>query len=194
VQWRPFRRHELSATHFSAPRDGFREIDEEIVFGDETYPVSAQVTSELDVDYTSISYTYWARRTDRDGIGISLGAAALSFDASVNAESDDLSVTLSEEAETDVPVALIGLQGRVAFSPRVHGEASVATLPRVTIEGYTGDALTGMARLEFRPLSWLGVGAAYHYFRLNVDVAEEDLNGALDMTIRGPEAYIRLAF
>lgn len=194
VQWRPFARHELSATHFSAPREGFRQIDEEIVFGDEVYPVQALVTSQLDLDYTSVMYTYWARRTDRDGIGISLGAAALSFDASVVAESDDLTVTLSEEAETDVPVALVGLQGRVAFTPRVHGEASVATLPRVTIEGYTGDALTAQARLEFRPLRWLGVGASYHYFRLNVDVAEDDLNGSLDMTIRGPEAYIRLAF
>jgi hypothetical protein len=194
VQWMPFRRHELAATHFSAERDGFEEIDREIAFGDETYPVQALVTTQLDLDYTSVTYTYWARRTDRDGIGISLGAAALKFDASVIAEAQNQSVTLSEEAETDVPVALIGLQGRVAFLPRLHGEASAATLPRVTIEGYTGDALTANARLEFRPLRWLGIGAAYSYFRLNVDVAQDDLNGSLDMTIRGPEAYVRLAF
>src|SRR5688500_18967804 len=41
VQWRPFRRHELAATHFSAPRSGFAQIDRRIQFGDQTYPGQA---------------------------------------------------------------------------------------------------------------------------------------------------------
>lgn len=195
VQWRPFARHELAATFFSAPRSGFEQIDSEITFGDETYPVQALVTTELDLDYRSATYTYWLRRSERDGVGISIGAAALSFNASIVAETEDQTVTLSERAETDVPVALAGLQGRVALMNRLHAEGSVSTLPRVTIEGYTGDALTANARLEYRPLRWLGIGAAYHYFRLNVDVAQTgELHGSLDMTIRGPEAFLRLAF
>src|SRR5215210_8769722 len=48
VQWRPFRRHELAATYFSAPRSGFQQIDRQITFGDQTYPVRALVTSQLD--------------------------------------------------------------------------------------------------------------------------------------------------
>jgi hypothetical protein len=194
LQWRPFRRHELAVSYFSAPRDGFAQIDREITFGDETYPVRALVTTEFDLDYRSLTYTYWARRSDRDGLGISIGAAALSFDASIVAQTEDLTVTLTERAQTDVPVALIGAQGRVALSDRFHLEGSAATLPRVTIEGYTGDALTANARLEYRALPWLGIGAAYSYFRLNVDVAEQDLNGSLDMTVQGPEAFLRLAF
>jgi hypothetical protein len=74
------------------------------------------------------------------------------------------------------------------------GEASVATLPRVTIEDYTGTALTGAARLEYRPVRWFGIGAAYNYFRLDVDVAQSELSGTLGVTIQGPEAYVRLAF
>ena len=194
VQWMPFRRQELAAVHFSAPRSGFAQIDREITFGDQTYPVQAQVTSQLDLDYTSATYTFWARRSERDGLGISIGAAFMKFDASVIAESNG-SVALTEEVDTDVPVALAGLQGRVALAGRLHLEGSAATLPRVTIEGYSGDAITGNARLEYRPLRWLGIGAAYSYFKLNVDVAQTDeLHGALDMTIQGPEAYLRLAF
>ena len=176
------------------PADGFAQIDRQIKFGDQTYPVQAVVRSELDLDYTSATYTYWARRSDRDGIGISIGAAMLSFDASVVADSNG-TVPVSEQVNTDVPVALAGLQGRVALLDRLHLEGSVSTLPRVTIEGYSGDALTANARLEYRPLRWLGIGAAYNYFRLNVDVAQtNELHGALEMTIRGPEGYVRLAF
>ncbi|HEX8172789.1 MAG TPA: hypothetical protein VF824_19795 [Thermoanaerobaculia bacterium] len=193
LEWRPFRRHELAATYFSAPRRGFQQIDREIVFRNERYPVNAAVSTQFDLDYLSVTYTYWMRRTDRDGLGLTLGAAELSLDAAVTATRPDVSVTVTEQAETDVPVALAGLQGRVAFTNRLHGEAAVSTLPRVTIGDYTGHALTGAARIEYRPLPWLGVGAAYQYFRLDVDVAQASLRGALDMTIRGPEAYVRLA-
>jgi hypothetical protein len=194
LQWRPFRRHELAATHFTADRAGFAEIDREIVFRDEVYRAQALVTTGFDLEYWSATYTYWARRTDRDGLGISLGAASLAIDASITAEQPGVSVTVTQEAETEVPVALAGLQGRVAFTDRIHGEASIATLPRVTIEDYTGSALTGQARLEYRPLRWLGIGAAYNYFRLDIDVEQSDLRGSLDMTMQSPEVYLRLAF
>jgi hypothetical protein len=194
VQWRPFARHELAATYFSTSRDGLQQIDRELTFRDRVYPVSALVSTRFDLDYRSLTYTYWARRSDHDGIGITLGASTLSLDASIVAQRPDATVTATERAKTDVPVALAGLQGRVALTRRLHGEASISTLPRVTIEGYTGHALTGSARLEYRATNWLGIGAAYHYFRLDVDVAQSDLRGSLDMTIKGPEAFLRVAF
>src|SRR5436190_791768 len=105
VKWRPFRRHELAATHFSAPRSATQPIVRTITFRNQIYSINTLVTTQFDLDYTSLTYTYWARRTERDGIG-----------------------------------------------------------------------------------------AAYHYFRLNVDVEQTTLRGAVDMTIRGPEAFVRLAF
>ena len=194
LQWRPGHRHEFALAYFSAPRSGLQQIDRDIVFRDQVYPVSALVTSQFDLDYASLTYTFWARRGERDGLGITLGVASLSMDASVTAAQLGESVTVTQSAETDVPVALAGVQGRVALLPRLHAEANLATLPRVTIEDYTGRAITGAARLEYRPLNWLGIGAAYHYFSLDVDVAQTDLSGSLDMTIRGPEAYVRMAF
>ena len=194
VQWRPLTRHELAATHFSAARAGLEQIDRNIVFRDETYTVNALVTTEFDLDYWSATYTYWARRSERNGVGITLGAANIAMDAGITAQQPGATVRVTQTAETEVPVALAGLQTRVAFMERLHGEAAISTLPRVTIEDYTGTALTGIARLEYRPLNWLGAGVAYHYFRLDVDVAQADLGGSLDMTIRGPEAYLRLAF
>jgi hypothetical protein len=55
LQWRPFRRHELALSYFSAPRSGLEQIDRDIVFRDQVYPVSALVTSEFDLDYASLT-------------------------------------------------------------------------------------------------------------------------------------------
>lgn len=194
VQWRPFARHELAGSHFSTKREGLEQINREIVFRDETYRVNALVGTEFDLDYWSATYTYWAMRRERAGLGLTLGVATLAMEIGVTAEQPGQTVTVTQTAETEAPIALAGLQGRIAFLERLHAEGSIAMLPSVTIEDYTGTALTGAARLEYRPLDWLGIGAAYHYFRLDVDVAAADLGGSLDMTIRGPEAYIRLAF
>ena len=194
LQWRPFARHELAATYFSAPRSGREQINREIVFRDETYQVNALVETAFDLEYASATYTYWARRTDRDGLGITLGVAGLALDAAVSAQQPGQTVTVTQTAETEVPVALAGAQGRVAFSRVLFGEGSISTLPSVTIGDYTGTALTGSARFEYRPVRSIGIGAAYNYFRLDVDVEQVDLGGSLDMTIRGPEAYVRLAF
>lgn len=194
MQWSPFRRHEFAATYFSAPRRGFERIRREIVFRDERYAVDADVTTAFDLEALSVTYTYWAHRAARSGVGLTLGASTLSMAASVTAVAEEGSVTATQVAETDVPVVLAGIQGRLAITNRLLADASIATLPRVTVDDYTGNALTGHARVEYRPLSWLGIGAGYHYFRLNVDVAQDALRGEFDSTIRGPEAYLRLAF
>jgi len=193
LEWQPLARHELAGSYFSSSRNGFQQIDREFTFRNNVYPVNALVTTGFDLKYWSATYTYWARRSARDGFGITLGAAGLSLDASVIAQRADLTVAANQTAKTDVPVALAGVQGRVALSPRLFADAAVSTLPRVTISGYTGRALTGGARLEYRALRWLGVGAAYNYFRLNVDVARTDLHGSIDMTMRGPEGFVRFS-
>ena len=194
LEWQLASRHELAATYFTAPRSGFAAIQREIVFRDQTYPVQALVTSQFDLKYASATYTYWARRTARDGLGITLGAATLSVDASVLAQRPDLTLLATERANTDVPVALAGLQGRIAFTPRLLGAASFSALPRITVSGYRGRARTANASLEYRASPWLGIGAAYDDFHLDVDSTRADLRGALSMSIRGPEVFVRLAF
>lgn len=194
LEWQPLARHELAGTYFASSRGGFQQISRDFVFRNQSYPVNALVTTGFNLKYWSATYTYWARRSSRDGFGITLGAAGLSLDASVIAQRADLTVTANQSAKTDVPVALAGVQGRVALSDRLLAGTDAAMLPRVTINGYTGRVVTAGARLEYRALRWLGVGAAYNYFRLNVDVARPDLRGAIDVTMRGPEGFVKVAF
>lgn len=110
------------------------------------------------------------------------------------AKRPDLTLIATERANTDVPVALGGVQGRIAFTNHLLGAASFAALPRITVRGYRGRARTASASLEYRVARWLGIGAAYDDFHLDVDSTRADLRGALSMTIRGPELFVRLGF
>lgn len=194
VRWRPFNRHELAATYTAARRSGFEAIDREITFEDNTYPVNAEVTTQFDTDLTELTYTYWLRKRERDGFGLTLGVSRIALDASLVATRPGQSVAITNEATTDVPVALIGAQARFAFGSRVLAEVSGATLPRVEIGEYSGRALTGRAAVEVRLFRALGIGAAYNYFRIDGGIEQLDFTGDISMTVRGAEAFVSLGF
>ncbi|HET7434333.1 MAG TPA: hypothetical protein VFN10_06420 [Thermoanaerobaculia bacterium] len=193
ARWRPFARHELAASILSADRSGFAQINRDITFRDVTYPVQAEVATTFDVDYRDLTYTYWAHRADRNGIGIMLGAAGISIDASIIANSAAGGVAITQQASTDVPVALGGVQARFALTRNLLAEGSIGVLPRVTIDQYSGRALNGAVAIEWRLTPSLGIGAEYRDFRLDGSVARVDFNGDLDMRVNGAEAFVRLA-
>jgi len=92
LEWQPLARHELAGSYFSSSRSGFQQIDRNFVFRNQTYPVNALVTTGFDLKYWSATYTYWARRSARDGFGITLGAAGLKLDANVIAQRPDFKI------------------------------------------------------------------------------------------------------
>src|ERR1043165_8283004 len=94
LEWQPLARHELAGSYFASSRSGFQQIQRDFVFRNQTYPVDALVTTGFDLKYWSATYTYWARRSARDGFGITLGVAGLSLDASVIAQRAALTVKI----------------------------------------------------------------------------------------------------
>ena len=194
IEWRPFNRHELAASYVAANRSGTALLTRQIVFQDRTYPVSANVATVFNTSKWEATYTYWAKKTDRGGFGIMLGGAGLSIDASLIATQPGGTLTIAETASTNVPVALAGAQIRYAFTDRLTGRASAATLPRVKIDVYSGRATSADARLEYRIAGGLSIGAAYNYFHLDGTMTDPSFAGTLSMRVDGPEGYVRLGF
>ena len=189
ARWRVFARHELAASYVSASRNGLGPITQEIRFNGRFYPVSSIAKTTFDTKKWEATYTYWMKN-----VGLTLGAAGLSIDANVIATSPVSSVTISQNAKTSVPVALAGVQTRIAFTDRVTGEASAAALPHVKIDVYSGRAASATVRLEYRITRNLGIGAAYNYFNVDGKVTDPNFGGRLKMTVKGGEGFVRVGF
>ena len=193
MQWRPFQRHELELSYFSTKREGRRVIDRQIVYEDTTFPIQADVRSKFDIDFWEATYTYWARQTERDGIGINLGVTGMRFDGELSVRRNaDNTVLLSQTAKTDVPVPVIGLEGRWLLTDRVIATGRGAVLPQVSIKDYTGSAYVGKFSLEYRLARRIGLGAAYNYFNLNGLAEKKNFHADLGMTVSGVEAFVRI--
>jgi len=194
IRWRPFERHELAASYVAASRGGFNAINQQIRFNDRVYPVNALATTVFDTTKLEATYTYWAIKSPRAGLGLTLGAAELSIDASLVAQTPDLTLTISQNAKTNVPVALAGAQTRFALTDRVIAEASAAALPHVKIDVYSGRAASAGARLEFRVVPSVGIGVAYNYFNIDGTISDPSFGGRLKMTVKGAEGFVRVGF
>ena len=193
LQWRPFRRHELELSYFQTKREGRRVIDRQIVYEDTTFPIQADVRSKFNIDFWEATYTYWARQTERDGIGINLGVTGMRVDGELAVRRNtDNAILLSQTASTDVPVPVIGLEGRWLLTDRVMAMGRGEVLPKVSIKDYQGSAYVGKFSLEYRAFRNVGVGVAYNYFNLNGLVKKEDFHADLGMTVSGVEAFVRI--
>ena len=197
LEWRPFERSQFSAGYYELSRDARRTLDREIEFGDTTFPVSASLAADADTQYAELYYTFWAVKKPQSGLGLSIGAAAFSIDlalsAAVERPGGQGTRSLEESASTDLPVPLLGVQWRYAFTSHWMIGADVRALPSVQIEDYEGSALTYGARLEFRPFRNFGLGAAWTSFNIDVDVERDRFQGSLDYTVEGAQVYARLA-
>jgi hypothetical protein len=141
--------------------------DRQIVFEDTTFPIRADVRSDFNVDFWEATYTYWWRQSARYGLGLNLGVSAMSVDAALLVRRDDNALLLSETASTELPIPVIGLDGRIAITDRIIGTGRAVVLPRVNISDYSGEAWVGQFSIEYRPFERVGLGVGYHYFNLN---------------------------
>lgn len=194
LQWRPFARHDLQLTYFRTRRSGDLNIDRQIVYEDTTFPIQANVASRFDIDFWDLSYTYWARQTQTNGLGINLGVMGMSFNGELSATVANTTVALHQDAAAKVPLPVIGLEGRYAFGDRVVTDVRGSFLPSVSIRSYKGDALLGRASAEYIVARTVGLGVGYNYFNLNGAVEKTDFHADLGMTIRGFDAFVHLVF
>lgn len=197
LQWRPFRRHELGLSYFRTERTGLRTIDRKIVFEDTTFPIRASVRSAFNIDFWEASYTYWARQGARDGLGINFGVTGLQFHGELSATNDSSgsSVTiLDETVSSDVPVPVIGLEGRYQFTGSLMASARASFLPSVSIRDYRGEAYTAKGAIEYRAARNVGLGVGYNYFNLNGVAEKPNFHADLGMTVSGFEGFVHLVF
>ena len=194
IEWRPFQKHEFGLGFFSTQRRGERTIDKQIVYEDTTFPVQADIHSKFDIDFWDLSYTYWVRQASNDGIGINAGVMGMRIQGALSASSTLASATLEQEASTDLPVPVLGLEGRWQFGGHVFAGARGAVLPRVTIGDYQGEAYVARAALEYRFARIVGLGVGWNYFNINGAIHKPDYHADLGMTVSGAEVFLHAVF
>lgn len=198
ASWRIGERHLLRAMYFQSDRSVTNAIDEEIEFGDETFPVNAEVRANFDFDITELAYEYVFMQRDDYQLGASFGIHNAGFKIGLSADVDSPAgggeVTLAESVSTNAPLPVLGLRGRWRIADDFYVLAH-AQYFKLSFDAYEGDIQDYEAALVWQASRHVGVGAAYNMFVTEVETNDRDhFEGALRWRYSGAQLFMRMSF
>lgn len=188
-QWRFAERHKARFMWFSSSRSSSRTLEEEINWGDETFPVDATVDAEFDFDVYELAYEYAFLRRDTyevsGTIGLHYTELSLRLAAEAELSSGTLTADIEEEGSVGAPLPVIGLRGLWQLPHNFWIDAQ-AQFFAISIDEYDGSLQDYKVTVNWQPKKWLGIGLGYNRFEVDVDVDADKFNGSLDWTYEGP--------
>ena len=183
----------LSASQFTAAYAGTGQVDAEIDLGDgNTIDMDADVATDLDLDVTSLHYTWDLIPGETVEAGIGLGLALVDFKTSIVETIGPNSVSTEEFIPVPLlaarlgfnlgPVELSGVAGFLQISDGAN-ESSVTDLDLMA--GYEVLSGTGAS---------LGLNVGYRQFDLEANYGDGDSTVDMDLGLSGICYGITLAF
>ena len=188
-------RHKMRLIAFSMSRDNKKMIDEQIDWGDVTYPVDAELKAEFKFSVVELAYEYAFLRRDNYELGGSIGLHYAGIDASLKAERTATGevINRSNDASVDVPLPVVGLRGLWKLPHNFYVDAQ-AQYFALAIDEYDGNVQDYRLMLTWQPKSWLGVGIGYNMFKVDLDVEKDKFNGSLAWKYDGPMVFYSASF
>ncbi|MEJ2514978.1 MAG: hypothetical protein P8080_09955 [Gammaproteobacteria bacterium] len=196
--WRIAKRHKLGFMWFTSDANRKREIEEEIEWGGEVYPVGAAVALSRSFDIYQLSYGYTFVRRDNFELAVSAGLHYSKARATLSATldvADDPTLTreATDTARLDAPLPVLGLAGmwNIGGDFWLDGAARWFAM---SFDEYDGALVDVRGVVLWQPRSWFGLGLGYDYFGLDMDVDKRSFRGSLDWSYDGPQLFLNLAF
>ncbi|HKQ12929.1 MAG TPA: hypothetical protein VJT80_05810 [Steroidobacteraceae bacterium] len=182
----PGERHLIRLSRFAIDRSAATHLEKNISFDDQDYLVGERVDSILNLTMFGLTYGYRFIVAPRGEISASFGIQI----ADVEANAVVRSRVVRESENGMAPLPLLGLEGRYDFSPRWSAEARVQYLT-VNEEKVSGSILDARLGVTWRMNPYLLFGLGYRTFNIDVDSADEDTPGFVDLTVAGPLLFVR---
>jgi hypothetical protein len=197
--WRFLERHKLLLMYFDTSRDGRRTIDRDIHFGDQTFPVDAEVRSHLGFDILELAYEYQFLHGEDYELGGSIGIHNVTFSLGLDSDvslggGNPQTSHIGESVSTDIPLPVFGLRGiwRMGRDFYLQGHAQYFQLKIGDYDGSIQDYQLGVLWQFARHF---GAGVAYNVFDTRVDSEDKNgFEGRLDWAYRGGQLYLRAAW
>ena len=182
----PGERHLLRLSAFAMHRSANKFIERQISFDNEDYVIGERVDSLLNLTMFGLTYGYRFVVHRRAELSATFGIQIADVEANAVVRS-----RVVRESESGVaPLPLLGFEGRFDFTPRWAVEARAQYLT-VNADQVNGSILDGRLALTWRLNPYLALGLGYRTFRIDVDSADEDTPGFVDLSIDGPLLFVR---
>lgn len=185
-------RFRLRFDYFKLNRFAATTLEEDIVFGDETFLIGEAVESSL--DYRALSFTFLYSFLRRENLEIAAGLGVNLLEAEAAGEAVDRNAR--EEESGVAPLPAIALDGSWRFARRWSVNARGQYFS-ATYDDIDGTLSEWHLDVQYRWKPNLAIGLGYTLLDVDVNIdpnADHDFPGLFRLKTDGPELFIRASF
>jgi hypothetical protein len=186
-------RNKVRMAYLEQDRSGDQVLTNDIVFANSVFLAGLPASSSLDYKQFNITYTYSFIRTERFEVGTGLAVYFLQVDGNMT-QAQPFTIALHEEVSGASPFPALPFDLTWCFSSRWSATAHGAFL-KATISGTQGWYADEHADIQYRWNPNLVVGAGYSETRTSLsNDSSSSFRGYLNISIKGPQAFLRFSF
>jgi hypothetical protein len=182
-------RNKVRVGYFETKRSGSQVLANDVVFGNQTFPAGELAQTSFDLEQFNITYTYSFIRNNRFEVGSGLAAYFLQVDVIGQVPAQNL----RQEVTAATPFPALPLDLTWVLSSRWAATAQAAYL-KVNTHNLGGWYLDTHADIQYRWVPNFVVGAGYASIRTDLTHRNGSFPGVVNMTIRGPQVFVRFSF
>jgi hypothetical protein len=172
------------------------QVGRDINFDDVTYSAGASLSSGFDTKIYRAAVGYSFLKSHRAELGAALGLHVTQFKISIAGEGHIGNAAVQSELrkrDALAPLPTLGLYAGYAITPRLSAAARVDYLS-LKVGDYDGRLVNTEARLGYRLLDHVELGAAYRYVDYDLNIDKERWQGELAYKFKGPAVFLRAVF
>ncbi len=182
-------RSKVRVDYYETSRSGSQVLANDIVFGNQTFPAGQLAQTTFDLQQFDITYTYSFIRNSRFEVGSGLGVYFLQLDVIGQVPAQNL----RQEVTAATPFPALPLDLTWCVSRRWAATARAAFL-KINHHDLSGRYWDTHADVQYRWVPNFVVGAGYAYIRTDLTRQGGSFPGVVDMSISGPELFVRFSF
>lgn len=194
------RNHQIAVTGHRYSNHAQNTLDRELDIDDELYAVGAAFKGDMEVDTTSVAYTWFLfRNNDHTAFGMGLGAVryAMELDLAATAVVDNGGVPGTVDVSLDFHdsawLPMVRAQYTRVLNDQWRFNVEVAGV-RKGSGSVTGRAIDASASVEYFPWQHFGFSLKYSYDDIRLDYEKSIYRGKLDLINQGPQLMAVLRF
>ena len=182
-------RNKVRVSYYETKQSGSQTLASDIVFGNQTFPAGELAQTTFSLQQFDITYTYSFIRNSHFEVGTGLAAYFLQVDLTGQVPAK----SLSQEVTAATPFPALPLDLTWCFSSRWAATAQAAYL-KVNTHNLGGWYLDTHADIQYRWVPNFVVGAGYASIRTDLTHRNGSFPGVVDVTISGPQVFMRFSF
>jgi hypothetical protein len=187
-RWRIGERWRIDAEFFQLNRTSERTLEREIHWGEQTFPVNADVSAKFNFYDLRVSAGYSFFRTTDKELGVGLGLHMASYDVSLTSNS-----TGTDGEDVLAPLPVLSVYGQFALTERWAVGSRIDRFS-LSYDKYDGSLTSLGLDLVYQPLRHFGIGLGYRGLFIKMAVEGDRATLRMRQTFEGPLLFLNASF